>query len=337
MTSLRSESKGLDPDLMAGDVRKYLVLALKVAVSAATLWLVLRSLSYETVVRLLSGVAPAWLVVALFSFLFAQLFSALRFLFISRALGCPVTFRQSLGVHFIGLWFNQVLPTSLGGDVVKIALLRQLMNLSLAFRVTILDRAAGFIFLLVSIVLLLPFYSSVLPSAASVWGLGTSAAGALAVIAALSAMGRHLIRMTARIPLLTPVMAVFADMWRFRRGRPLLEQAWTSAIVHVNGIVSFALIGQALHVDAALFDYFLIVPLVFLIALLPISFAGWGIREIGAVWLFGLINIDAEHAASMSVLYGLMLVVAGTPGLAVLWSGSLVGADRYREPAKTAE
>src|SRR5262249_2945631 len=87
MTSLRSESKGLDPDLMAGDVRKYLVLALKVAVGAATLWLVLRSLSYETVVRLLSGVAPAWLVVALFSFLFAQLFSALRFLFISRALG----------------------------------------------------------------------------------------------------------------------------------------------------------------------------------------------------------------------------------------------------------
>ena len=62
-------------------------------------------------------------------------------------------------------------------------------------------------------------------------------------------------------------------------------------------------------------SYFLLVPLVFLISLIPVSFAGWGIREAGAIWLFGMVNMPKEDALILSIAYGTMLILSGLPGL----------------------
>ena len=43
-----------------------------------------------------------------------------------------------------------------------------------------------------------------------------------------------------------------------------------------------------------------------------------GLREIGAVWLFGLVGIAPEKAMSMSIIFGLMLIIGGLPGIALL-------------------
>lgn len=65
------------------------------------------------------------------------------------------------------------------------------------------------------------------------------------------------------------------------------------------------------------------VPVIFLIALIPVSFAGWGLREVGAVWLFGMVGIAKESALAMSVCFGLLLVLAGLPGLMLFLHRSL--------------
>ena len=73
------------------------------------------------------------------------------------------------------------------------------------------------------------------------------------------------------------------------------------------------MLGMALGLPMGLLDYFLLVPLVFLVALLPISFAGWGLRETGAVGLFGLAAVPAEAALLLSVLFGLLQLVSAIP------------------------
>jgi uncharacterized membrane protein YbhN (UPF0104 family) len=70
---------------------------------------------------------------------------------------------------------------------------------------------------------------------------------------------------------------------------------------------------HALHVELPLFTHVLLVPLVFIVGLIPISFAGWGIRVLGAIGLYGLAGVEPEAATARSVLFGLILLVTGIP------------------------
>ena len=78
------------------------------------------------------------------------------------------------------------------------------------------------------------------------------------------------------------------------------------------------MLGFALGINVDVITFILVVPVIFLIALIPISFAGWGLREAGAVWLFGMVGITSEGALAMSICFGLLLIVAGLPGLFIL-------------------
>jgi uncharacterized protein (TIRG00374 family) len=60
--------------------------------------------------------------------------------------------------------------------------------------------------------------------------------------------------------------------------------------------------------------YVVIVPVIFLITLLPVSIAGLGVREVGFVYLFGQVGMPAEIALSVSLLIRLVNVLLATPG-----------------------
>jgi len=310
----QASSEGIDA-VSPSKLPARLWLLVKVVVSAGSLYVVARSLSFDELGALLRGVEIRWLALALIIFWLAQFASALRYWYVARALERPVSYNLSVRLHFIGLWFNQVFPTSLGGDLVKILLVKSHIGLNYAFRTTVLERAAGLIFLFASVLALLPLYRRIFADTGIVLLLGLTAAGALGTIALLSYLGTRLTPFMPRIPLIDALIGVFESMWNFRKGALLWEQTWTSAIVHFNGIISFALAGKALGLEVPLLDFILVTPLVFLIALLPISFAGWGIRELGSVWLFGLVGVSTIQSTTMSILFGLMLIAAGLPGL----------------------
>jgi len=68
------------------------------------------------------------------------------------------------------------------------------------------------------------------------------------------------------------------------------KQYWTrqllaSGIVHFAAIGAFWALALALSLEISLADHVLLVPLLFLVSLLPVSFAGWGLREAGCGWL----------------------------------------------------
>ena len=67
------------------------------------------------------------------------------------------------------------------------------------------------------------------------------------------------------------------------------------------------------------FQIFLIaIPPVFLLTIVPISLAGWGIREGAMVGIFMLVGADETKVLAMSILYGMLLIIASIPG-AYFW------------------
>jgi len=297
-------------------LKSTVILLLKIAVSVGSFLVIFRSIAWADVIHVLKHAQYSLMLLALAVFATAQIFSALRCVYVARVLGGPLSLRTSLRAHFVGLWFNQVLPTGLGGDVVKIAILRKSLGLSIAIRSAVLDRISGLIFLLVATTVALPIYGVVFRSHPEVIAsVGVIGVGGSATIFLAAWIAHNLSRRTSISPALLRSIRVFSDVWSFKSGRPLLEQICTSAIVHFNGIATYAFLGYALGVHASILAFVLVVPVVFLITLIPVSFAGWGIREVGAVLMFNLVGVGKEVALAMSVSFGLLLIVAGLPGL----------------------
>ncbi len=68
-------------------------------------------------------------------------------------------------------------------------------------------------------------------------------------------------------------------------------------------------------------DLVALVPPVLLIATVPVSIAGWGLREGTMATAFTLAGLSAEDGVLISVLFGLMYVVTGCVG-GLIWIAS---------------
>ena len=62
-------------------------------------------------------------------------------------------------------------------------------------------------------------------------------------------------------------------------------------------------------------------PPALVLTVIPISVAGWGVREGALVGLFSLIGADKAAVLMMSLLYGLTLIIVSMPGLVTYLKG----------------
>src|SRR5262249_55449990 len=119
----------------------------------------------------------------------AQIISGYRWQLLARPLGFPESLRQFIGVYFIGMYFNLLLPTSVGGDVVRAWCLDGQTGPRLAsFLSVLVDRLSGLLVLLFvagvgAVVCPVPLPAWV---SGSVWGLAAGAACGLALLPLLT-------------------------------------------------------------------------------------------------------------------------------------------------------
>src|SRR6266436_2115162 len=101
-------------------------------------------------------------------------------------------------------------------------------------------------------------------------------------------------------------------------------------------ILATMAVADSLGIDLPFLSWVVIVPPVTLIQLVPVSLAGWGVREFGFVVVLAGFGIPAEAALATSLLVGLCLIIVGLPG-GLLWLTGrdiprpTAGGDRRRE------
>jgi glycosyltransferase 2 family protein len=305
----------IDPPAPRRRTKETLFILAKVAVTLVSFYAISRSVSWGSVQKSLTNIRFEWFGLAILIFWAAQIVSALRCVYVARTLGGDLDLMSSIRAHFVGLWFNQVLPTGLGGDVVKIAILKNRIGLSIATRAVVIDRVSGLMILMFMLLIQLPLYAVYFRDLNWVVWIGLVSSISLSGVYVCAHLAGS-VKERSHFPFgISHLIRVMADIWAFRKGRPLWEQFWSSLIVHLNGIVVFGLIGNSMGLNVVPILFLLVVPIVFLVALLPFSFAGWGVREAGAMWIFSAIGIPKEGALGMSVGFGMLLLIAALPGL----------------------
>src|SRR5688572_17986994 len=101
-------------------LKKRLALALKIIVSVALIWFVLSKVDLDAARARLTDAAPSMLVVTAALFLLQIVIGARRWYIILQGIDAPLSFGQAVRFFYIGAFFNQALPSSVGGDAVRI-------------------------------------------------------------------------------------------------------------------------------------------------------------------------------------------------------------------------
>jgi glycosyltransferase 2 family protein len=235
-----------------------------------------------------------------------------------------------LKIVFVGLFFNQVLPTGVGGDAVRAWRCRKLgIGLAAAIKSILLDRACGYLVLVALYAAGLPSLLRILPEGGQRGGVVAVLGAALCGLLALLSLD-HLPRPMLRLRIIAPLAELSRESRRLftRPGRCGVVLGLSAVTIGLT-ILAFKLVADGVGNCLSLWSWTMIVPPVTLIQLLPVSLAGWGVREVVLVVALASFGVPAEAALATSVLLGLCLIVIGFPG-GLIW---LAGWDISRPPA----
>lgn len=292
-------------------------------------YLILTRINFAHLMESFATLRPAYWMAAFILLACTQVLSTLRWKVLANAVGFGGSFYQYLKYFFIGMFFNLALPTSVGGDVVRAWYLAYKMNDDLkenrrskAVLTVFADRFSGVLVLVVIAVLATLLSPVELPLwvRATVFSIGAGALGSLATLPLIA-------RFSTRIPKLMVVLK--SAKLCFGNLRVLLSTTAMSLWVQVSSVCIMLLIGKGMDLPIPIAYYFVMVPLVTLMTMLPISMGGMGLREGATVVLLGPLAIASESAVALSILCFSVYVAVGLIGIFFYLGsrGHAVGSD----------
>ena len=244
--------------------------------------------------------------------------AALRWQIVAAALGARLSFGLAFRFVWIGTFFSQALPASVGGDAVRIWLYwKQSRNHRIAIQSVVLERIVMVMALLALVVAVQPGLAARGAPATIVVSVVLLLTGMIAALGTLIALAPVLSKRQHWLPV-KMICAMAADVRALLRARGIAPLGLLSIAAHLNMAVTAWLIAQALALPLTLADCIVLMPVIVLVAMLPISLGGWGVRETAAVTVLGLAGIGNAGALALSVLIGLTAIAVSVPG-ALFW------------------
>lgn len=304
---------------MGDTARKRIAFATKAAVTAGLVWLVLRGVDLGSALERMAGLSPSAAIMAIGLLMLHCFVAGWRWRMIMRLFGPMLPLRDSIRLFFEGYFFNNALPSTIGGDGVRIYRANR-MGLPLAASVNgvLLDRVTGLTGLVILVAAGQPLlYAHVEDTSTRL----AFAAIMLAGIAGVAAMilARRIPERLLPARLREPVHKLSeATHTAYLHPAVSLPVLGLSVVVHGLIVASVYVIAIGLNLDVGLFESLVLVPAVILLSTVPVSIGGWGLREGLMVVALGLAGVPAEAALSVSILFGLAQIAAGLPG-GVLW------------------
>ena len=319
-------------------VRRYLVTAFKLAVSVALLTFLLSRIDTASLWSNARQASIPWLAFALVVYLSTVVCSVWRWWLLLEAQDVAVAPRQLFNSYLVALFFNNLLPSNIGGDVIRITdTARVAGSKTLAATVVLLDRVMGIMALVLvaacgaTLVALqgaaaghatLPLWPSWFWMNLPSWFWAVFVVGAVATTPALLApagVGRLLQPLTVLHPEWVGgrISKLTITLERFREHPRALVSCFGGAVFVQIATVGFYLaVARALHVPISASDLAVIVPVTGVVQMLPVSFGGLGVREGAFSVYFAGIGLPPESALLLSLSATALVMLFSLSGVA---------------------
>jgi glycosyltransferase 2 family protein len=299
---------------------------LKLAVTAALSAYVVWQAGLADALGTLLGAEWRWVTLAACSAVLAMVLNVKRWQIMLDGQGGAVALASLVRLYLIGMFFNNVLPSRLGGDVVRAygaSLLATTKTRSVA--AILMDRLVGAVSVLILGVVAVVLYPSVIP-----WQLrDVLFAGLVVAVLALGLLlyrGARLGSVRATILRLADVKlfglrlgprveAAIDAVRSYSRAHGLIARALAiSTVANGLSIVNLYLYSMAVGAGLSLPEIAVVAPVVLAIGMLPLSINGIGTIELTFVLLFGAMGVDSHVALAVALLRRLVLLLLSLVG-----------------------
>lgn len=304
-------------------LKKWLPWALKLGVSGFLIWYLLSAFDVGAAWERAQGIEPGMAALAGGVLCLQIAIGAERWAVVIRAIGAAMHYLKALQILYIGLFFSLVLPSSVGGDAIRMWKARAAgLDLAGAVNSVMLERAATVLGLLALVTATQPLLFSRIGDSPVRWVFPLLTVVGVAGVILLMQLDR-LPESLRRWRVVRGLAYLAADTRRVFLSPSNASQALAWSVAgHVNLSITIWLLAQALDVEVSLIDCLVLFPPVILATIIPVSIAGWGVREGAMVTVFGLAGVPADAALLLSIAFGVLNMAMCLPGgLVFLLSG----------------
>ncbi|WP_041673536.1 lysylphosphatidylglycerol synthase transmembrane domain-containing protein [Sulfuricella denitrificans] len=297
-------------------VKSVVKFLLKLLISIGLVVLIGRSVNIQEIGMRLMNVDISSILMAAVIMASLAIFPAIRWKILIQHGGEVFNLSTAYRLVMIGNFFGQALPSTIGGDGARAWYAHKLgIPLSVAVNSVLLDRLIALAALLLLALFSMPWLWTIVPTNFAWW--------AMSLILLATVSGILLLLVATLIP-------ETWNHWRIVRAglrladscRSLLESKreffqviGLSLSVHCLVAVFVYALARVVHVPVGIGECLLLIPLVMLVSMIPVSVAGWGVREGAMVIAFGFFHISPGDSMLVSILFGVVVALASIPGL----------------------
>jgi len=291
-----------------------------------------------------SALSPAIFLLALLIFMFANAIIAMRWYGLLRSQHIDITFAAALKIHFLGLFYNNIMVSSVGGDMLRIWYAAQHTHKRLEAGLSVfVDRIIGLstmIMMAVGFYFLFPVDS--LTSQDANGSTASEKPGSSAGL--MSMISEHKMLIIVAITTIFAFLIILMLIPKTRRfiishlakmashhqrvksaivlycSKPLvlLWSVFLTFFAQSTVIIGFWLIGESMGIDAPAKYYFVFFPIGWVIGALPVSIGGIGIQEIGLAGLFATLpQVTVEQGLALAFCQRLVFMLGSIPGILI--------------------
>jgi len=329
-------------------------------VAAGALYLAFRGEDIGVVLRLLGGMRIAILVSALGIYIFSQLIFVTRWYMFLRVQSIDIGYWPAVRLHFLGLFYNNCLPSSVGGDLLRAWYVTKHTDKKVEGALSVLvDRVVGLVGLLLMAVggywfvpregrrELFKSYSEVAAVrwvGAHKWAIAGILSGLIlaAILLVSSLSGRkRAYRMVARVS--QRGADALSKVYRavqiyYRKKTALLAGLVLTFACQGLFVLALVLFGHELGVKAEAKYYFIFFPISWLLGTLPISPGGGGVVEwVVKVMFVQIPGVSGEEALALALGQRLLWLVGSLPGAVIHLAGRHLPKDFTIDYGQEAE
>ena len=268
----------------------------------------------------------AWWVGAFFLYLMTQLISSLRWQILLKAERIIIPLQRLVTFYFAGMFFNLFLPGLVGGDLVRgYIVYREAEKKEEAAVSVVVERLCGMGALLtIGFVAMLISYRVISLGPVS-WALSILMGFFLGLIflASRTSFLQLPLKLLGwlRLPRWAEAATKVHQAFRLYGGhrKALLKAGALSFLLQTLGILVYYLLARALGLSVPIIYFFLFVPIITAVSMIPITFSSLGVREGISLLLFSKIGVSAPAAITLSLAWWVnvaLLSLLATP----LWA-----------------
>jgi hypothetical protein len=309
-------------------LRQWLLIALKLVVSTGLLAVLFSRTDLRGLWAGVRNASLPWVMAALGLYLVQMLVATWRWGVLLVPQGVDLGHRRLLSSYLVATFFNNFLPSNIGGDVIRIRdTAGPAKSRTLAATVVLIDRAIG----LMGLVLVAAMGATAAAGLGGARAIPVLPAWLWAGFLLATAISAPVVLAPAGVGRLLQPLTVFHPEWvggritrvtdalaRFRESPRSLVGAFAGAVVVQALLVLFyAAVSRSLNIPISVWHIAVIVPVSFVVQMVPVSVNGFGVREATFSFYFSRLGLPLESAMALSLGSTALIMLFSLSGAAV--------------------